>query len=257
VTATSAGNAWAVGDYFTGREGGPNGALIEEWTRGRWRQVGRPLPNASGWSVSASSRSDAWALGDHLLEHWDGHSWQETPSAKLPGGGVLHAIATEGAHAAWAVGERWSGGRRIGQTLVERWNGDRWSLVSTPNPPASGHRYDAILQAVSVRSASDAWAVGYWLTGPHMLASRTLIEHWNGRQWRLVPSPSVRTSNGVRNNILFAVSADRSSDAWAVGSYGSRARKAMAGEAITLSFCIGTASAGRAPPCPGSDNAAS
>jgi hypothetical protein len=76
---------------------------------------------------------------------------------------------------------------------------------------------------VTTRSASDAWAVGYWLSGAHMLVSRTLIAHWNGRQWRIVPSPSVRASNGVLNNILFAVSADRRDDAWAVGSWGSEA----------------------------------
>src|SRR6266704_829582 len=47
VTATTSGRAWAVGDYYTGHEGGPSGALIEEWTGQRWRRVGRPVPNAT------------------------------------------------------------------------------------------------------------------------------------------------------------------------------------------------------------------
>jgi len=152
VATTPSGRGWAVGDYYTGHEGGLNGAFIEEWTGRRWRLVGRPLPNATGWSVSASSQSDAWALGDQLLERWDGHSWQKISSARFRGGRVLHAIATQ-AHLAWAVGERWRGDRKIGKTLVERWNGSRWSVVPTPNPSASGHRYDAILQAVTIRSA--------------------------------------------------------------------------------------------------------
>jgi hypothetical protein len=180
------------------------------------------LPNATGWSVSASSQSDAWALGDQLLERWDGHSREKISSARFRGGRVLHAIATQ-AHLAWAVGERWRGDRKIGKTLVERWNGSRWSVVPTPNPSASGHRYDGILQAVTIRSASDAWAVGYLLTGRHGQVSRTLIERWNGRHWQIVPSPSVRASNGVLNNILFAVSADGKNDAWAVGSWGNQA----------------------------------
>ena len=223
VTATASGTAWAVGDYYTGREDGPNGALIEEWTGKRWRLVGRPLPNATGWSVSASDKDNAWALGDHRLEHWNGQDWHEVAAARFRGGRVLHAIATRGPRDAWVVGERWRGNGRIGQTLVEHWNGKRWSVVPTPNPSTQGGRYDAILQAVTVRSASDAWAVGYLLTGRNMLVSRTLIMHWNGRHWQIAPSPSVHVSNGVLNNILFGVSADGRNDAWAVGSWGSHA----------------------------------
>jgi hypothetical protein len=223
VTVSPSGRAWAVGDYFTGREGGPNGAFIEEWTGGRWRLVGQPLPNAAGWSVSASGENDAWALGDHLLEHWNGQNWREVATARFRGSHVLHAIATRGSRDAWVVGERWRGNGKIGRTLAEHWNGKRWSVVATPNPSAHGERSDAILQAVTVRSASDVWAVGYLLTGRHMQASRTLIAHWNGRRWRIVPSPSVRASSGVLNDILFAVSADAKNDAWAAGSWGSEA----------------------------------
>jgi hypothetical protein len=218
VTATASGKAWAVGEYYTGHEGGPNGAFIEQWTGRRWHLVGRPLPNASLWSVSASGRDDAWAVGDHLLEHWNGHDWRRAATAPV-GGNILWGTATFGSRQTWLVGERWRGDRKNGKTLAERWNGTRWTVVPTPNPPGAGHRYDAILQAISIRSASDAWAVGYWLSGTHMLVSRTLIEHWDGRRWRLVPSPSVRASNGVLYDILFAVTADRSNDAWAVGSY--------------------------------------
>ena len=222
VTATASGKAWAVGDYYSGHEGGANGAFIEEWTGRRWQLVGRPLPNASLWSVSASGPGDVWAVGDHLVEHWNGHSWRRVVTARVRGS-ILRATATHGPREAWLVGEQWRGEHKSGKTLVERWNGNRWSVVQTPNPSAAGRRYDAILQAVSVRSASDAWAVGYWLSGPQMLVSRTLIEHWDGRRWRIVPSPSVRASDGVLYNVLFAVTADRSDDAWAVGSYESHA----------------------------------
>lgn len=222
VTVTPSGEALAVGGYYTGREGGPNGAFIEEWTGRRWRLVGSPLPNASLWSVSASDPTDAWAVGDHLVEHWNGHSWRRVATARVQGN-ILWATAANRPHEAWLVGERWRGESKNGTTFAERWKGNRWSVVPTPNPPVAGRRYHAILQAVSVRSADDAWAVGYWLTGPHMLVSRTLIEHWDGRRWRIVPSPNVRASDGVLYDILFAVTADRSDDAWAVGSYESQA----------------------------------
>lgn len=54
-----------------------------------------------------------------------------------------------------------------------------------------------------------------------MTTLRTLIEHWDGRRWRIVPSPNVRSPGGVVNDILFSISGDRSDDVWAVGSWGS------------------------------------
>ena len=49
---------------------------------------------------------------------------------------------------------------------------------------------------------------------------RTLIEHWNGRDWAIQPSPSV----GVSANNLFSAAATSAANAWAVGSYRGLAR---------------------------------
>jgi hypothetical protein len=220
VTATASGEAWAVGDYFTGHEGGPNGSFIEKWNGERWQLVGRPIAGANLWSVAVSSPRNAWAVGDHLLEHWNGQRWQRATPAPVQGGSILWATATHGQDA-WLVGERWHSGQRNGATLIERWDGTRWAVVPSPNPPATSRPSDAILQAVNFRSASDAWAVGYQIDGRHV--ARTLVEHWDGSRWRIVPSPSVRASNGVLYDFLWAVTADRADDAWAVGSYESHA----------------------------------
>jgi hypothetical protein len=223
VAVTRSGRAWAVGDYYTGHEGGPNGAFIEEWTGRRWQLVGRPLPNALLWSVSASGPADAWAVGDHLVEHWNGHLWRGVETARVRGGSIIDAVASHNPHDAWLVGERWTADRRIGRTLIEHWNGERWSVVPSPSPAAPGRRHDAILQAVDARSASDAWAAGYSISGKHGTAFRTLVEHWNGRRWEITPTPNVRASDGVLNDILFAVSGARRGGAWAVGSWASYA----------------------------------
>jgi hypothetical protein len=54
-------------------------------------------------------------------------------------------------------------------------------------------------------------------------ATKTLIEHWNGRAWKLVGSPSPGGSAGSSGDqsILSAVSASYPPDAWAVGRYSS------------------------------------
>ena len=228
VATTSSGGAWAVGSYYTGKEAGTNGAFIEEWTGRHWRLVGRPLPNADLWSVSASGDDDAWVVGDHLVEHWDGHAWRKVRTARVPGRSILHAVAAVGPRDAWLVGSSWQGAGTRADTLVEHWNGRHWTVVPTPNPPQIASRQDAGFEALSARSASDIWAVGYEIIGGRGAtvrhgkpAARTLIEHWNGRRWQIVASPSVRASNGVLDDNLFSVSADRSNDAWAVGSWGS------------------------------------
>ena len=44
---------------------------------------------------------------------------------------------------------------------------------------------------------------------------RTLIEHWDGTSWTIIPSPNL----GNAENFLYGVAARSANDAWAVGSY--------------------------------------
>ena len=59
-------------------------------------------------------------------------------------------------------------------------------------------------------SASDVWAVG-WSYGPLL----TLVEHWDGRTWAVIPSPSPNS-----NAELVGVAASLDGNLWAVGSFG-------------------------------------
>jgi hypothetical protein len=151
-----------------------------------------------------------------LIEHWDGVRWRVAPAPQP--GGILHAIAARTPRDVWAVGSRKRGAGFV--TLVEHWNGTRWMIVASPSPPVvRGERRDAILQAVTANSPTDVWAAGNSVIGVPATASRTLIEHWNGQRWTIVPSPDV-TSGGVTNDFLFSVSGSRPDDVWAVGSWG-------------------------------------
>lgn len=77
-------------------------------------------------------------------------------------------------------------------------------------PPSPGTNNNDLL-AVTVLSACNAWAVGTRSDTP--LATQTLIEHWNGTAWTVVPSPS---PSDVSNE-LAAVGASSPKDMWAVG----------------------------------------
>jgi hypothetical protein len=79
-----------------------------------------------------------------------------------------------------------------------------------PSPRSSGLKV-SLLQAVACPSATLCFAVGTSERSPG-----SLIESWNGRSWRIVPSPVLPHSNGTSLQGLTCVSA---SDCWAAGGY--------------------------------------
>jgi hypothetical protein len=93
------------------------------------------------------------------------------------------------------------------RALIEAWDGARWNLVDGPQP---GSQRD-ILFAVSATSPSDVWAVGDQEGAGGRF--ETLVEHWDGTSWSVMPSPSP----GSSGNHLYGVHAIAPDDVWAVG----------------------------------------
>jgi hypothetical protein len=141
-------------------------------------------------------------------------SWQRVPSPNVGGATLLTnqllAITSISEHDVWAVGWSQAPDRPpyVRNTLIEHFDGSAWTIVPSPNRP--GHDFN-VLHAVSGTSASDVWAVGVSHGG--LLPSRTLIQHWDGIQWRIVPSPSPDD----QLNELRGVAAIAPDDVWAVG----------------------------------------
>ena len=92
-----------------------------------------------------------------------------------------------------------------------------WSTVSSPNP---GTSYNS-LNGVAAISANSIWAVGSHGNGN---GSLTLIEHWNGTQWKVVPSPNV---NNSLTDSLSGVIAIAANNIWAVGGYNNASNNAL------------------------------
>ncbi|HKP54344.1 MAG TPA: S-layer homology domain-containing protein [Chloroflexia bacterium] len=86
-----------------------------------------------------------------------------------------------------------------------------WRVVPSANAGSSTNN----LYAIDALAPNDVWAVGDYNDSATSNESGTLIEHWNGVQWTVVPSPN----NGTAPNHLFGVSAVASNDVWAVGRY--------------------------------------
>ena len=94
--------------------------------------------------------------------------------------------------------------------VATHWNGSAWSTVATPNVNAIN-----ALKGVAAIASTDVWAVGSSIKSPSDGISqyRTLIEHYNGGAWSVVPSPNA----GAGSNELTGVAAHSASDVWAVG----------------------------------------
>jgi len=251
VAARSPADAWAVGSYL---DGPVRRTLIEHWNGSAWRQSRSPSPGvgAGGFaavssltSVSAVSASSAWAVGSYdipnvpypgeavdrtLILHWNGQAWSKVASPNRTTSGFDYDELT-GVSArrgdAWAVGYYFNAKAAAGRTLTEHWNGKKWTIVPSPNPPPAG--YPAGLSGVTTISGSSAWATGWW-DQPNG-ARRTFLMHWNGTRWRQVVSPNPG-GTGYANE-LTAVSGTSCRDLWAVGYYSGSANGEPALGSIT------------------------
>lgn len=118
------------------------------------------------------------------------------------GGGELANVSFVSAGQSWAVGNVSSVGN-ANRTLIERFDGSGWSVVSSPNQGSGNNA----LNGVSMIPGS-GWAVGYAQAPGY----EPLALHWDGTQWSLASAGSF-----TRNALLTGVTALADGSAWAVG----------------------------------------
>jgi hypothetical protein len=192
------------------------------------KPAGSELNSLSG--VAAISASDAVAVGDTrssksastfraLIEQFDGKEWKSVNSASVTATDTtfLGGVAATGEKNVWAVGsDRKAGPETKSESLIEHFNGKEWTRVASPagEPPA------AALNGVSADSETDAWAVGESHSpNPHEGAIETLIEHFNGKEWSVVPGATGPFPD-ARENRLVSVDALSPSNVFADGFSG-------------------------------------
>src|SRR5262249_43487003 len=89
-------------------------------------------------------------------------------------------------------------------TLTAHWNGQRWTVVPSPNATASDS-----LGSVSAISSNDVWAVGCGnFCGSDTGAGSLLVEHWDGTQWTINPTPQIGNGEMASGGILALPSGD-------------------------------------------------
>ncbi|MGA7733480.1 MAG: S-layer homology domain-containing protein [Chloroflexia bacterium] len=223
VSAIAANDAWAVGHYV-GENGYDNMTLVQHWNGVQWETV--PSPNVGPdplnnqlRGVSALAPDDVWAVGyfygllyvpHTLVQHWDGNQWSIVPSPDGDSGAnYLNGVSALASDDVWAVGYSYPSCCFTPRTLTLHWNGSRWDVVPSPNIGSTNSN----LTAVTAIAPDDAWAVGHYFD-ESANTLRTLIEHWDGSVWSIVPSPNAGVESDLEG--VFALAAD---NVWAVGRY--------------------------------------
>jgi hypothetical protein len=224
----------AVGNS-TPANGIPGLTLLERWNGTTWSIQPLTYPHriqiGSFTGVSCASKRTCMVVGGGgtpdndqrpLASRWNRGRWAiDRPAVSgSTWDSYLAGVSCPSAGFCFAVGGYYANGL-IERTLVERWNGKRWSIFRSPNPTGSTA---ANLGAVSCRSTSVCTAVGSYRDGEG--DQLPVAERWNGTRWSIQrPAAPPGTNQVVLNGlggatvVLSAVSCPSRSVCVAAGSY--------------------------------------
>jgi hypothetical protein len=174
----SATDIWVAGERFTHHKPAP---FIAQRVGGKWKTATLPAlfkgvyetSEAGGvTSISASSPTDVWAIGNlydkhtksAVALHWDGAHWTAVP---LPYTGITAPVSVSASSPtnAWMVS--------LNEVL--QWDGKTWSINKTIN----GSRW---LSSVATSGTDCVWAVGGGAPGAIAL-------RYDGAAWTRVQAP--------------------------------------------------------------------
>ncbi len=209
VSCTSTRACTAVGD-----------SGVMRWNGLRWTAQKIPTSPVTNFlwlgGVSCASNRSCVAVGTDVnastggwqpvAGRWDGTRWSFQVLPIPPDGSVtldsFHAVSCSSSSACTAVGYLVGAGGR-GITLVERWDGGRWSLQTAARSAI------AAFSGISCPSSRTCVAVGDFAPKPG--ESLPLAERWDGRRWSIQRLPRLNHA-GLRG-----VSCTSSSACMAVG----------------------------------------
>jgi len=224
VSCVSDTHCVAVGSAFDGQHAQP---LIETWNGKTWSAARGPRSSSqdSFNAVSCVSTTRCVAVGrsypdggtltGSLAEVWNGKRWSVMPRGTLPFGWTVNltGVSCASASRCVAVGSAIPANSIASQSLIESWNGRRWSVAQSIDGGASV--VSSSLAAVSCASATSCFAVGSTFNQGN--GSDTLVKGWEGARWSIRPSPNAPDKN-LPNNTLSGVSCVSPTGCVAVGT---------------------------------------
>lgn len=207
-------DVWAFGSSYVANQGvqSVSESLVLHWDGSQWQRTA--VPDAGGLGKSAAvGRSDIWVDGNGSMLHWDGSKWSKVGRPT----GNIYDMAAPSADNVWAVGS--TGPESNSELLSMHWNGSSWVTMPVPRPALPSTFRSAFrleLRGVTAKANDDVWAVGYQLgQTADFYSQQTIVLHWDGRSWAIVPSPNSEVSQSFADAVSLPTG-----EVWAVGQVG-------------------------------------
>ncbi len=173
--------------------------LAERWNAKAWSVVPAPgLMGATFGGISCTAASSCMVVGETsvggsgggaraIAYSWNGTSWTSTDPVELSGVSFvsLNDVSCTRSTYCVVVGDAGETGGGAAVTTALHWNGKSWSSVPSPNPDERSQ-----LGSVACVTSADCYAVGTISKSDFGTPWLSLVEHWNGRTWSVVASPS-------------------------------------------------------------------
>jgi hypothetical protein len=197
VACTSLTDCWAVGGAAD--PGSAGHTLIEHYDGTDWTVVSSPNIGSQDnflSSVACPAATDCWAVGGAntdapFTEHYDGAAWTvATDLADVGPSNALNGVTCVSTSECWAVGYQGDSNASFTQTVIEGYDGTRWSRVSSPNP-IGGEWGVNYLKGVSCDSTGVCWAVGQseGVEGLYTPGQSLIAEYTGSGGWAAVTNP--------------------------------------------------------------------
>ena len=215
VACISAKSCLAVGSYNNSSHTATL-PTAESWNGTKWSVVTVPVPSGQAdavlASVSCAAAGNCQAVGgsgtgadnqNTLAESWNGSKWTIVPSpSPVPGKpNYLASVACPATTECWAVGLDFAVSEGAG--LTEKWNGSKWSAVTTPASKGGELDGDGCFSKTNCMSTG---------IGDNLFV---IGQHWNGSKWAAATPVN---PSGAASSDLTAVSCPGGSACQAVGN---------------------------------------
>jgi hypothetical protein len=184
-------------------------------------------------AISADAANDIWVVGYNpgglafttASYHYNGTTFSPVATPNVgTGSNSLNGVLALAPDNVWAVGYSTATTKPPPnqyevptKTLILHYDGTGWSVVPSPNVgPTTQYQSNRLLGLTAV-SPNDIWAFGSYFSPSGNDDQITLILHWDGASWSIVPSPNPHSGSPL-NDILWGGVVTAPGSVWIVGS---------------------------------------
>jgi hypothetical protein len=177
ITGTSRSDLWVLGTAFSGTGVAEQGLLLH-FDGDEFSNVTIPFPqNTFLGGITAIAPNDVWAVATNvqgvknipISAHWNGTAWKVVTTPSLTTSATLGSVAAVSSTSVWAAacvscGADIPDGQK---TLMEHWDGKRWTAFATPvvGSPRNDIGPANVPTSILAFPSGNVYVAGFWANG--------------------------------------------------------------------------------------------